>query len=40
MCEKVTMKLGNGNTFTMTAKNYSPENKYIQDSEIKRQGLE
>ena len=28
--EKVTMKLGNGNTFTMTAKNYSPENKYIQ----------
>ncbi len=28
--EKVTMKLGNGNTFTMTAKNYSHENKYIQ----------
>jgi predicted alpha-1,2-mannosidase len=32
--EKVTMKLGNGNTFIMTAKNYSSENKYIQSVKL------
>jgi len=34
MFENTTLKLGNGNTFTVACKNYSPENKYIQSAKL------
>lgn len=34
MFEKATLKLGNGKTFTVSAQNYSPDNKYIQSAKL------
>ncbi|WP_462267127.1 GH92 family glycosyl hydrolase [Mucilaginibacter sp.] len=34
MFETATLKLGNGKTFTVVCKNYSPDNKYIQSARL------
>lgn len=38
--EKAAVHLENGKTFTVTAKNYAPENKYIQSAQLNGKALE